>query len=413
MARILQFQLIFFCFILISLSDAQAKVIIAKPQDSNHTLAQAFERAEHGDTVLIKSGRYQEGELFLKKSITLLGEDYPIIDGENKHEILFVESDSVQIIGISFENSGTSNFTDIAALKINNSKHVLIQDCVFKDNFFGIHTMSSQYVKYINNKLIATKSNRKSANGIHIWKTTHVEILNNHIEGHRDGIYLEFVEKSMIQDNISIGNSRYGMHFMFSHDNVFKHNVFKENGAGVAVMYSKRVEMYENDFSKSWGNAAYGLLLKEIDDSRIEDNTFQNNTIGIYGDGANRVEVIANNFINNGWAMKMNASSSDAVITNNNFLSNTFDFATNGNLKVKSMNENYWDKYEGYDLDRDGFGDIPYRPITFFSLIIERNQGTLMLFRSFFVKLMDKAEGVFPSLTPENIKDDKPRMRKI
>lgn len=411
MERIFQFKLILILILTASILDA--KTIIVEPNNKEKTLKIAFEKAENGDTVRIRAGHYKEGPLFLKKGITLIGEDFPEIDGEGKHENLLVEHDNVTIIGVLFSNSGRSNFNDIAALKIQNSKNVLIKNCQFKNNFFGIHTMNSSYVSYIDNQIHAEKiKGKQSANGIHIWKSEHMTILNNVIEGHRDGIYLEFVMKSHIENNQSIDNSRYGMHFMFSHDNIFKKNVFKENGAGVAVMYSKRVTMLNNVFTGSWGNAAYGLLLKEIDDSKVIGNSFTENTTGIYGDGANRVDIENNEFLRNGWALKMNASSADAEIIKNNFIGNTFDMATNGNLKVKSMDGNYWDKYEGYDLDRNGVGDIPYRPITFYSLIIERNPGALMLFRSFFVKLMDKAESVFPSLTPENILDNEPKIKR-
>lgn len=391
-----------------------ANTITVEPNNPQKTIKQAFEKAKDGDTILIKSGIYREGPLYLDKSVTLTGEGFPVIDGEFEHEILKVESNGVTIRGLLFKNSGTSNFNDIAALKIQNSKNVLIDGCKFEDNFFGIHTINSSYITYTNNDIKSRKMEGKpSANGIHCWKSNHLTIKNNQIHGHRDGIYFEFITNSDIENNESMGNSRYGLHFMFSHDNLFKNNTFQNNGAGVAVMYSKRVKMYNNHFRYNWGLAAYGLLLKEIDDSEIYDNEFSENTIGIFADGANRIKVTNNQFYRNGWAFKINASSTDALITANNFIGNTFDMATNGNLKVKSLDNNYWDKYEGYDLDRDGVGDIPYHPITFYSLIIERNSSALMLFRSFFVKLMDTAESIFPSLTPENVKDNAPMTRKI
>lgn len=400
-------------FLVLSSGFIYAKTIIVEPNSKDKTLKIAFEQAEDGDTILVRSGHYKEAELHLNKAVTIIGENFPEIDGERKYENLTVESDNVTLIGLLFTNSGQSNFNDIAALKIKNSKNILIQNCRFKNNFFGIHTINSSYISYIGNDLFAEKiAGRASANGIHIWKSNHMTLKNNTIKGHRDGIYLEFVKNSHIENNHSINNSRYGMHFMFSHDNLFEKNEFNGNGAGVAVMYSKRVKMYHNVFAKSWGNAAYGLLLKEIDDSEIFQNSFENNTTAIYADGANRIIIKENNFSKNGWAMKINASSSDAVVDNNNFIANTFDLATNGSLVVKSLNGNYWDKYEGYDLNRDGIGDIPYRPITFYSIVIERNPGALMLFRSFFVKLMDKAENLIPSLTPENIKDTTPKMKK-
>ncbi|MCO5249429.1 MAG: nitrous oxide reductase family maturation protein NosD [Chitinophagales bacterium] len=405
----LVFLIVFNCFI-----SVEAATFHVKPDKDNLSIAQAVQKANEGDTILINQGIYLEHEITIDKPLTMIGVNRPVIDGQDKYEILFVKGSQVTIKGITFSNSGTSNYMDLAALKIMNTKDVIIQDCIFENNFFAIFTNNSQNVQYIGNHLISGREKGKaSANGIHCWKSNHLIIQDNIIEGHRDGIYLEFVTKSKIENNQSIGNKRYGLHFMFSHDNIFNHNVFSKNGAGVAVMYSKRVEMVHNEFSDNWGRSAYGLLLKEINDSKVDKNLFTKNTIAIFADGANRVLIDSNQFVNNGWSLNINASSADAKITNNNFIGNTFDMATNGNLILKLMAGNYWDKYEGYDLNRDGVGDIPYRPITFYSIIIERNASALMLFRSFFVKLMDKAESLLPNLTPNNIKDDTPSIKRI
>jgi len=171
--------------------------------------------------------------------------------------------------------------------------------------------------------------------------------------------------------------------------------------------------MLNNIFEKNWGDGAYGLLLKEISDSHISGNKFVNNTSGIFMEGTTRLLVEKNEFINNGWGMKIQASCMDNTITHNNFLSNTFDVATNGSLVLNSFDHNYWDKYEGYDLNRDHVGDIPYRPVSLYSMIVEKNPPAMMLFRSFMVSLLDKTEKVLPSLTPENLKDNYPYMKPL
>ncbi|HTO36104.1 MAG TPA: nitrous oxide reductase family maturation protein NosD [Flavobacterium sp.] len=412
MGRLFQFKIIVFLSVLGF--NAWSNTIVVEANNPKKTIKEAFEQAQNGDTILIKQGVYREGPLHLKKAVVIIGENYPEIDGENQHENLLVEHDDVIIKNVLFSNSGSSSFTDIASLKIKDAKNVRIENCKFENNFFGIHTINSTYISYINNRLTSGKIKGKpSANGIHIWKSKFVTIEDNIIQGHRDGVYLEFVESSTITNNQSIENKRYGLHFMFSHDNVFRNNIFKKNDAGVAVMYSKRVQMIENVFTQSWGGAAYGVLLKEIDDSKIIRNEFSENTTAIYGDGANRIEIRDNKFLRNGWALKINASSSDAVVVNNNFFGNTFDIATNGKLKVKSFNGNYWDKYEGYDLDKDGFGDVPFHPLSLFSVLVERNESAMLLFRSFMITLLDKSERVLPSITPDYIKDETPLMRPV
>jgi nitrous oxidase accessory protein len=200
---------------------------------------------------------------------------------------------------------------------------------------------------------------------------------------------------------------------MFSNDNIYINNTFKDNGAGVAVMFSKKVRMENNVFENNWGPSSYGILLKEITDSKIAGNKFIANTVAILMEGANRIDVTGNTFRENGWAAKVQASCSDNNFHGNNFLSNTFDIATNGNLVLNDFAGNYWDKYEGYDINRDGIGDVPYHPVSMYSMLIEQNSNSLMLLRSFLVTLLDKAEKAIPGITPETLTDTKPKMRPL
>jgi nitrous oxidase accessory protein len=85
--------------------------------------------------------------------------------------------------------------------------------------------------------------------------------------------------------------------------------------------------------------------------------------------------------------------------------------STNGTLVLNKFYNNYWDKYEGYDMNKDGIGDVPYHPVSMYSMIIEENPNSLLLLRSFMVKLLDKAEKAIPTLTPENLIDDKPMIK--
>ncbi|MBP9790797.1 MAG: right-handed parallel beta-helix repeat-containing protein, partial [Bacteroidia bacterium] len=163
----------------------------------------------------------------------------------------------------------------------------------------------------------------------------------------------------------------------------------------------------------NWGDAAYGLLLKDISDSYIEGNIFVKNTSGIHMEGASRIQLGKNIFKNNGWAIQIQASCMDVNVSHNNFLGNTFDVATNGTLVMNTFNNNYWDKYEGYDLNKDSYGDVPFRPISMFSMIIANNPQTMILFRSIMVSLLDKTERIVPTLIPENLKDEHPFMKPI
>jgi nitrous oxidase accessory protein len=169
--------------------------------------------------------------------------------------------------------------------------------------------------------------------------------------------------------------------------------------------------MESNVFDKNWGAAAYGILLKDITDSHIENNHFSQNTVAIHMEGSSRIEITKNTFKENGWAVKVQASCDDNRFHHNNFFGNSFDIATNGNNSLNRFNNNYCDKYEGYDINKDGLGDVPYHPVSMYAMIVEKNPTTLILMRSFMVTLLDKVEKAIPSLTPANLVDATPRMR--
>ena len=388
-------------------------IIHVGPLHKVKSIRTAIRIANNGDTILVAAGIYKEGNLIISKQLTLIGDKYPVIDGQNKYEVFSIKASKVVIDGFKIYHSGTSNLDDYAGIKVYDSRDVTIQNNILDDTYFGIYLQYAKRCFIKNNRLKAyNKEEQQSGNGIHCWKSDSLSITGNTVDGHRDGIYFEFVTNSFIKSNTTSNNIRYGLHFMFSNNDTYQFNSFIGNGAGVAVMYSNKVSMLNNQFKENWGDAAYGLLLKEISDSYITGNSFEKNTTGIYLEGASRIKMDHNIFKNNGWAMKIQASCMDITVSTNNFVGNTFDIGTNGSLVLNTFNKNYWDKYEGYDLNHDTMGDIPYRPVSMYSMIVEQNPPAMMLFRSFITSLLDKTEKLIPSLTPENLKDNTPLMRK-
>jgi nitrous oxidase accessory protein len=376
------------------------------------SIRSALSASHHGDTLLVHGGVYTEGNILVDKRVLLLGIGMPVLDGAYKYEVLTIKADGVVVRGFCVRRSGMASLDDPGGIKVMDANDVVIEENRLIDNFFGIYIQYGKHCIIRNNVLEAYgKEEQQIGNGIHCWKSDSLQIIHNSIQGHRDGVYFEFVSHAIIWRNLSCRNLRYGLHFMFSNDDAYVGNIFRENGAGVAVMYSRRVSMMNNCFEQNWGDAAYGLLLKEISDSHLQGNRFIDNTSGIWMEGTSRMQILDNLFKRNGWAMQVQASCMDNAILRNNFMANTFDIGTNGSVVLNTLLMNYWQRYEGYDLDRNGFGDIPFRPLTMFSAVIERKPAAMLLFRSFLVQLLDRSEKVFPSLTPENFIDTKPSMK--
>lgn len=391
-----------------------AKVIRVGKSRSVASIQRAIDLSQNGDTILVDPGLYKEKNIIIQKSVILKGISYPVLDGENKYAIISIKARNATVEGFKLQHTGRSEIRDLGAIMIYDSYRVSALNNILDDTNFGIYVQNSKNCTIKDNSITAYgKDEVQSGNGIHCWRSDSLIIIGNKIKGHRDGLYFEFVKNSLIWRNVSTQNVRYGIHFMFSNHNTYVGNIFERNEAGVAVMYSNHIHMYNNHFLNNWGDAAYGILLKDITDSDISGNHFAKNTVGLHMEGCSRIKLCKNIFNNNGWAVKIQASCDNNDFNRNNFIGNTFDIGTNGSLVLNTFTGNYWDKYEGYDLFKDNVGDVPYHPVSMYSMIIDSNPAALMLFRSLIVSLLDKTEKILPGVTPENLRDNKPVMRPI
>lgn len=392
-----------------------SKVLKVGKNEQFRTINQAVAASQSGDSILVYQGIYREGNINITKPLSLIGIGQPVLDGQMKYEIISMRANNIRIKGFRIINSGEDEIKNIGAIRLYDSQYSTIEDNIFENNYFGIYIQRGYRCLIQRNRITSSraKSQEKIGDGIHAWVSEEIWIKNNYIEGHKDGIYLEKVIKSYIYRNLSKKNLRYGLHFMSSNDCVYVNNVFDNNNAGVAVMYSNNVGMVGNRFINNWGDANYGLLLKDISFSKIKHNRFSSNTTAIFMDGATKVDLFKNTFEDNGWAMKINSNCMENRVINNNFINNTFDVSTSGTMAMNDFKRNYWDKYEGYDLNRDKIGDVPFHPLSLYAVLVENNPSIMLLFRTFFVDLLDKTEKIIPSLTPENFVDEEPLMKKV
>ena len=396
------------------MSSVWSKTITVCSSCAVKTIHEALKQASEGDTILVKKGIYKEANLKIDKSITLIGENLPTIDGESKGEIITIGADNVVLDGFKIINVGVSYTTDYAAVRVVKSEGFIIQNLELEKLFFGIYLQKSNNGKVLNNKVqgeAVTEFN--SGNAVHLWYCKNVEVRGNDVRNVRDGIYLEFSDYITITDNFSKNNVRYGLHFMFSNHNTVINNVFETNGAGIALMFSKFMDVEKNVIKKNWGSAAYGLLLKEVTDVTLKNNLFIENTVGITVEGSNRLTYANNDFTSNGYAIRVKGACYENEIINNNFLYNSFDISYNGGINDNKFDRNYWSNYTGYDLNKDGIGDVPFRPVKLFSYIVNRTPETIILLRSLFIDLIDFSEKVSPVFTPDDLMDENPRMKRI
>lgn len=379
-------------------------------------IQKAIDDALPNSTILISEGIYiLNDEILIKKPVKLLGKSkQAILNGnKNKNVIRIYETENVEISNLTIQNSGYSDIQEFAGIYIEKSKNCKIHNNSLIDNTYGI------YLAYVQNCIIEKNQIQSSAinevqsgNGIHLWYSYDNILKNNLIKKHRDGLYFEYSENLIVENNISIQNIRYGIHFMFCHSSKINQNFFYWNESGIALMYSNRLELANNRIEYTWGRGLKGLLLKDINDSEIHHNIFYNNTSGIYTDNSNRNKIYKNQFIKNGIALEILANSYTNEIYYNSFEGNFFDVATNSRSNPNQYRENYWDKYKGYDLNKDGYGDVYYKPVSLFVFWVSKYPDISILLRSPMIDFLELLEKVFPVITPTDLKDEKPIINK-
>jgi len=398
-------------------ADVVARTHDLYPSPNGGVIARAVVGAQPGDTLRLHAGVYAEHDIVIRKSLVFIAaagdEHKAVIDATLKgSSVVFVRASGVTMRGLALRNVPISYMNDNAAIRVEGAQHCTFENLRIDNALFGLYLATSANCRIVGNVLRATKGNESSSgNGIHLWRCDNISVERNDVQGHRDGIYLEFNRHALVRGNTSEGNMRYGLHFMFSDSCAYEGNTFRNNGSGVAVMYSRFVRMTDNRFLHNWGAAAYGVLFKDITDSYMAGNHFIKNTIGLYAEGVNRTKIEHNEFRENGWALKMLGSSSDNVFRFNNVIGNSFDVTTNSFDSENRFIHNYWSRYEGYDLDHNGLGDVPFRPVRLFSVLVEEQQPALVLMHSLLVSMLDVAERVIPSMTPEALVDIAPSMK--
>ncbi len=387
--------------------------IVVAPGTPVPTLGAALARARPGAHIVVAGGHYAEPVVTITvPRVRIEGRNWPEFSGSGAHTVLVIAADSVTVRGLTVTNSGFSGIEDRAGILVRNARDCVVEGNRVRETAFGIYLSRSVGCVVRGNVVEASRrSEYSSGNAIHLWYSPYTRLAQNRVNGHRDGLYFEFSPHSAAEGNEVLNVTRYGLHFMYSDTCRYEDNVFDRNGSGVAVMFSHHVVIQRNRFAAAIGPAAYGLLLKEIYDGDIAMNVFRDNSTGMHLEGALRLNVRGNTFAGNGFAIRVLGSAEMNRFTGNAFAGNAFDVVTNTRAATSTFDRNWWDGYRGYDLDRDGVGDVPFRPVRLFALVVAQHPPALLLLRSPLVAILDAAERVVPVLTPNTLVDVHPLMR--
>jgi nitrous oxidase accessory protein len=303
---------------------ATGQELIVGPGERLTSIASALELARAGDTVRVRHGTYREGTLTIATPLTLLGDGYPVLDGEGEHAVLVVTADDVEIRGFDIRNAGVSYVRDNAAIRFDGVSNCVVGDNRLTDNFFGIYLARARNCRITNNRISASGTREASSgNGIHLWNSAHV-LIEGQPDERASGRDLPGVcGRHHAARKSERGQSplRSALHVLQRHG-LHRQRVPTQWRWRGGHVHANGVTMIDNLFEDNWGPRVRPPAQGDHGQRDLRATSSARNTVGLYAEGSSRIRVAHNRFERNGWAVRIMANSQDNRFTDNDFIDN-------------------------------------------------------------------------------------------
>jgi len=398
-------------------------LVLASPVSGTvHTVAQgesisaALRKADPGDTIRLTGSEYLEN-IVIDVSVVLTGDDLPVIRGGYQGNVVHITAPGTVLEGVHVSEAGPHLTKDFACVLVE-AEGVSVRNCVITESLHGIYVKAGNRVRiegnHVEGRLDLIEADR--GNGIHLWNSSDNLVARNEIFNVRDGIYFSFAHSTRVEDN-RIHNVRYGLHYMYSNHNSFTGNNFEDNVAGAALMYSEDIRFDRNVFARCRGFRAYGILLQSMNDVVATSNLVLDNSRGIFMNNSNNNRIEHNDVVDNDLAVQLNGGCDENIFVRNNFLNNLsellLDVSDRETKWADDRHGNHWTGYQGYDLDRDGVGDIPYGIQNVFQVMETEVPEVRFYLLSPAAEVLEAAETALPILNFGDAEDPRPLMRAV
>jgi nitrous oxidase accessory protein len=316
------------------------------------------------------------GNFVAERPVGLHGERGTRLLGGGQATVVTLKGPGSVIDNVTVRGSGRRQTREDAAIRAT-APDVKIERVTVEDSLFGIVLGPCDRCRIERAHVIGRPEDPLQGDGIKLWEANDAVVRDSVVEGTRD-VVVWYSRHAFLAHNRVTG-SRYGTHFMYSHDSTVEDSELTQNVVGIFVMYSSRLTILRNRLTGSHGPAGIGIGFKESDGARLLDNWFVADTTGTYLDRSPRsaatpVHFEHNHFALNDTALRLHSSEEGLEFVNNQFASNAnvVEVEGGGTALGASFRGNTWSDYQGYDLDHDGRGDVPYQVKVLSSELVER-----------------------------------------
>jgi len=380
------------------------------------SIADALSAVEPGDTVRLVGKEYREN-IVIDVPITLTGVDLPVIRGGYQGNVVHITAPGTVLEGVHVSEAGPHLTKDMACVLVE-ADDVTIRDSVITESLHGIYVKAGNGTRILGNRIEGRLDliEADRGNGIHLWNSSGNVVADNEITNVRDGIYFSFAHETEVTRN-NIHNVRYGLHYMYSNHNSFSDNLFERNVAGAALMYSEEISFDRNVFARCRGFRAYGILFQSMSRVAARSNLVLDNSRGIFMNNTDNGVIEGNDVVDNDLAIQLNGGCDGNRFVRNNFINNLSELLLDVSDRETQWSDgasgNHWTKYRGYDLDRDGTGDIPFSIQNVFQ-VMETNVPEVRFYvLSPASEILEMAEQALPIMNIGDAVDPLPVMRSV
>jgi nitrous oxidase accessory protein len=405
---------------------AAPNVLVITAESGPQALIEAVEQANSSntiDTIEVYGGVY-DGRLEIHRPLTLIGHDWPVIDGGGVGNVVRIAeaAPGTTITGMVIRNSGHQINHDNSGI-VSQAANISLIGNRLEDTLFGINLRFGTGSE-IRDNVIESKDLPLARRGdaIRIWRSNDLVVADNIITDGRDVIFWHS-ERLVIRGN-EVSNGRYGLHIMYCNDALVENNLLTNNAVGVYLMHSTGLTLRHNTAAYNRGPSGYGLGLKDMDEILITENLFLDNRIGAHiNNSPSRVGVTnrfeGNVFGYNEIGLDMMPSIHHTEFLRNSFVENQEQVAIGGgrmkeNYWTVGNVGNYWSDYAGFDAAGDGRGDIPYQANRLFENMTDTTPALRLFLHSPVVNAVDFAGVAFPLFQPQSkLVDEQPLMSPI
>ncbi|MGH7813353.1 MAG: nitrous oxide reductase family maturation protein NosD [Candidatus Binataceae bacterium] len=375
--------------------------------------------AASGAIFWLQAGVYP-GPVTIDRAVTLWGPRGAIIRSNGSGNTVVVRTDNARVLGFTIDGSGHRYDKMDAGLLVRGTG-IEVRGITIRNTLYGIVIEHSKDLRIIGNDIagdIRVPLGLRG-DGIRLFGSGDCLIAGNRIENSRD-LLVWFSPNARIIGNL-IEGGRYATHFMFSNGGLVERNRYLRNTVGVFVMYSDHIRIAGNVLAGNMKFDGFGVGAKESGNITIDGNRLVQDRVGIYFDTCpfhpHQKDLIRHNLLALcGIAVDFLGSGANNIFEDNTLRDNQtqVQLEEQGNLMQAQWSGNYFDDYQGYDLDGDGFGDVPYEPRSLSGQLLSEHPGLAFFRGTAALNLIDAVADVMPIFRPEPLLiDRRPRMRPL